>query len=172
MFAVLHDLPLPRFAVFPLALEHTDPLPKSSFPYVGAVFLRTPLRYVTSSKTLPNLDEYRIKPVEEVKYMKNGAEEEQKIAARNQENLLNYLQHQSSVKNNIEKYYVLMLHPLFLVNDAPVLTGHQKCAAPRQTSYTIGNGYLLWPRRHWLLSHQYPLNHLLLLLTVAEAAAD
>ncbi|PNI67346.1 C1orf21 isoform 3 [Pan troglodytes] len=33
------------------------------------------------------LDEYRIKPVEEVKYMKNGAEEEQKIAARNQENL-------------------------------------------------------------------------------------
>ncbi|XP_036198268.1 uncharacterized protein C1orf21 homolog isoform X1 [Myotis myotis] len=33
-------------------------------------------------------DEYRIKPVEEVKYMKNGAEEEQKIAARNQENLL------------------------------------------------------------------------------------
>uniref|UniRef100_A0A9L0T9U9 Chromosome 5 C1orf21 homolog n=2 Tax=Equus TaxID=9789 RepID=A0A9L0T9U9_HORSE len=32
-------------------------------------------------------DEYRIKPVEEVKYMKNGAEEEQKIAARNQENL-------------------------------------------------------------------------------------
>ncbi|XP_049991355.1 uncharacterized protein C1orf21 homolog isoform X1 [Alexandromys fortis] len=33
-------------------------------------------------------DEYRIKPVEEVKYMKNGAEEEQKIAARNQENLI------------------------------------------------------------------------------------
>uniref|UniRef100_A0A9L0T6J5 Chromosome 5 C1orf21 homolog n=1 Tax=Equus caballus TaxID=9796 RepID=A0A9L0T6J5_HORSE len=33
-------------------------------------------------------DEYRIKPVEEVKYMKNGAEEEQKIAARNQENLV------------------------------------------------------------------------------------
>ncbi|XP_062962525.1 uncharacterized protein C1orf21 homolog isoform X2 [Cynocephalus volans] len=32
-------------------------------------------------------DEYRIKPVEEVKYMKNGAEEEQKIAVRNQENL-------------------------------------------------------------------------------------
>uniref|UniRef100_A0A5F4W212 Proliferation-inducing protein 13 n=1 Tax=Callithrix jacchus TaxID=9483 RepID=A0A5F4W212_CALJA len=32
-------------------------------------------------------DEYRINPVEEVKYMKNGAEEEQKIAARNQENL-------------------------------------------------------------------------------------
>uniref|UniRef100_A0A9L0S075 Chromosome 5 C1orf21 homolog n=1 Tax=Equus caballus TaxID=9796 RepID=A0A9L0S075_HORSE len=36
-------------------------------------------------------DEYRIKPVEEVKYMKNGAEEEQKIAARNQENLVNML---------------------------------------------------------------------------------
>ena len=37
---------------------------------------------------LPELpDEYRIKPVEEVKYMKNGAEEEQKIAARKQENL-------------------------------------------------------------------------------------
>ncbi|ELK23316.1 hypothetical protein MDA_GLEAN10017491 [Myotis davidii] len=34
------------------------------------------------------MDEYRIKPVEEVKYMKNGAEEEQKIAARNQENLI------------------------------------------------------------------------------------
>lgn len=32
-------------------------------------------------------DEYRIKPVEEVKYMKNGAEEEQKIAVRNQETL-------------------------------------------------------------------------------------
>ena len=32
-------------------------------------------------------DEYRIKPVEEAKYTKNGAEEEQKIAARNQENL-------------------------------------------------------------------------------------
>ncbi|XP_029473849.1 uncharacterized protein C1orf21 homolog isoform X2 [Rhinatrema bivittatum] len=32
-------------------------------------------------------DEYRIKPVEEVKYMKNGEEEEQKVAARNQENL-------------------------------------------------------------------------------------
>ena len=32
-------------------------------------------------------DEYRIKPVEEVKYTKNGAEEEQKIVARNQENL-------------------------------------------------------------------------------------
>ncbi|XP_026938843.1 uncharacterized protein C1orf21 homolog isoform X8 [Sagmatias obliquidens] len=37
-------------------------------------------------------DEYRIKPVEEVKYMKNGAEEEQKIAARNQENLVSFLQ--------------------------------------------------------------------------------
>uniref|UniRef100_A0A6I8PH32 Uncharacterized protein n=1 Tax=Ornithorhynchus anatinus TaxID=9258 RepID=A0A6I8PH32_ORNAN len=33
-------------------------------------------------------DEYRIKPVEEVKYMKNGAEDEQKVAVRNQENLL------------------------------------------------------------------------------------
>ncbi|XP_053102607.1 uncharacterized protein C1orf21 homolog isoform X2 [Hemicordylus capensis] len=33
-------------------------------------------------------DEYRIKPVEEVKYMKNGGEDDQKIAARNQENLL------------------------------------------------------------------------------------
>lgn len=33
-------------------------------------------------------DEYRIKPVEEVKYMKNGeGEEDQKIAAKNQENL-------------------------------------------------------------------------------------
>ncbi|XP_053325745.1 uncharacterized protein C1orf21 homolog [Spea bombifrons] len=32
-------------------------------------------------------DEYRIKPVEEVKYMKNGEEEEQKIVSRNQENL-------------------------------------------------------------------------------------
>ncbi|KAJ1173039.1 hypothetical protein NDU88_004881 [Pleurodeles waltl] len=36
---------------------------------------------------LPNY-EYRIKPVEEVKYMKNGeGEEDQKIAAKNQENL-------------------------------------------------------------------------------------
>uniref|UniRef100_H3BBN5 Uncharacterized protein n=1 Tax=Latimeria chalumnae TaxID=7897 RepID=H3BBN5_LATCH len=32
-------------------------------------------------------DEYKIKAVEEVKYMKNG-EEEQNIAARNQENLV------------------------------------------------------------------------------------
>ncbi|KAM3915380.1 uncharacterized protein C1orf21 homolog isoform 1-T1 [Leptodactylus fuscus] len=32
-------------------------------------------------------DEYRIKPVEEVKYMKNGDEEEQKIVQKNQENL-------------------------------------------------------------------------------------
>nr|DBA18213.1 TPA: hypothetical protein GDO54_016488 [Pyxicephalus adspersus] len=32
-------------------------------------------------------DEYRFKPVEEVKYMKNGEEEEQKIVTRNQENL-------------------------------------------------------------------------------------
>ncbi|KAM8930023.1 uncharacterized protein C1orf21-like [Pelodytes ibericus] len=32
-------------------------------------------------------DEYRIKPVEEVKYMKNGEEEEQKIVSKNQENL-------------------------------------------------------------------------------------
>uniref|UniRef100_A0A8B9QH86 Uncharacterized protein n=1 Tax=Apteryx owenii TaxID=8824 RepID=A0A8B9QH86_APTOW len=32
--------------------------------------------------------EYRIKPVEEVKYMKNGGEDDQKIAARNQENLV------------------------------------------------------------------------------------
>uniref|UniRef100_G1M4A7 Chromosome 1 open reading frame 21 n=1 Tax=Ailuropoda melanoleuca TaxID=9646 RepID=G1M4A7_AILME len=43
----------------------------------------------TSSFPAPAFEkyEYRIKPVEEVKYMKNGAEEEQKIAARNQENL-------------------------------------------------------------------------------------
>ncbi|KAF7241330.1 hypothetical protein EYD10_12088 [Varanus komodoensis] len=32
-------------------------------------------------------NEYRIKPVEEVKYMKNGGEDDQKVAARNQENL-------------------------------------------------------------------------------------
>ncbi|KAM3840891.1 uncharacterized protein C1orf21 homolog isoform 3-T3 [Vipera latastei] len=32
-------------------------------------------------------DEYRIKAVEEVKYMKNGGEDDQKVAARNQENL-------------------------------------------------------------------------------------
>ncbi|XP_030902573.2 uncharacterized protein C1orf21 homolog isoform X1 [Melopsittacus undulatus] len=36
-------------------------------------------------------DEYRIKPVEEVKYMKNGGEDDQKIAARNQENLISEL---------------------------------------------------------------------------------
>ncbi|XP_015492130.1 uncharacterized protein C1orf21 homolog isoform X3 [Parus major] len=35
-------------------------------------------------------DEYRIKPVEEVKYMKNGGEDDQKIAARNQENLVSF----------------------------------------------------------------------------------
>lgn len=49
--------------------------------------------FLHCSKFLPppffcHSDEYRIKPVEEVKYMKNGAEEEQKIAARNQENLV------------------------------------------------------------------------------------
>ncbi|XP_040841295.1 uncharacterized protein C1orf21 homolog [Ochotona curzoniae] len=32
-------------------------------------------------------DEYRVKPVEEVRYVKPGAEDEQKIMARNQENL-------------------------------------------------------------------------------------
>uniref|UniRef100_A0A670II39 Uncharacterized protein n=1 Tax=Podarcis muralis TaxID=64176 RepID=A0A670II39_PODMU len=41
-------------------------------------------------------DEYRIKPVEEVKYMKNGGEDDQKIAARNQENLV-----------RVEHYYLL-----------------------------------------------------------------
>uniref|UniRef100_A0A9L0IFD8 Uncharacterized protein n=1 Tax=Equus asinus TaxID=9793 RepID=A0A9L0IFD8_EQUAS len=44
-------------------------------------------RLATFSPPASAQDEYRIKPVEEVKYMKNGAEEEQKIAARNQENL-------------------------------------------------------------------------------------
>uniref|UniRef100_A0A8V0YE58 Chromosome 1 open reading frame 21 n=1 Tax=Gallus gallus TaxID=9031 RepID=A0A8V0YE58_CHICK len=40
-------------------------------------------------------DEYRIKPVEEVKYMKNGGEDDQKIAARNQENLEDLLGRES-----------------------------------------------------------------------------
>uniref|UniRef100_A0A8C5MM92 Chromosome 1 open reading frame 21 n=1 Tax=Leptobrachium leishanense TaxID=445787 RepID=A0A8C5MM92_9ANUR len=42
-------------------------------------------------------DEYRIKPVEEVKYMKNGEEEEeeeQKIVSKNQENLEKSATHQ------------------------------------------------------------------------------
>ncbi|KAL1775357.1 hypothetical protein HispidOSU_023596 [Sigmodon hispidus] len=47
-------------------------------------------------------DEYRIKPVEEVKYMKNGAEEEQKIAARNQENLEKSASSNARLKTNKE----------------------------------------------------------------------
>nr|XP_031544702.1 uncharacterized protein C1orf21 homolog isoform X1 [Vicugna pacos] len=47
-------------------------------------------------------DEYRIKPVEEVKYMKNGAEEEQKIAARNQENLEKSASSNVKLKTNKE----------------------------------------------------------------------
>ncbi|XP_031240506.1 uncharacterized protein C1orf21 homolog isoform X1 [Mastomys coucha] len=47
-------------------------------------------------------DEYRIKPVEEVKYMKNGAEEEQKIAARNQENLEKSASSNTRLKTNKE----------------------------------------------------------------------
>ncbi|NP_001085507.1 chromosome 1 open reading frame 21 S homeolog isoform X1 [Xenopus laevis] len=41
-------------------------------------------------------DEYRIKPVEEVKYMKNGEEEEQKILSKNQENLVSCLEEKSA----------------------------------------------------------------------------
>ena len=47
-------------------------------------------------------DEYRIKPVEEVKYMKNGAEEEQKIAARKQENLEKSASSNIKLKTNKE----------------------------------------------------------------------
>nr|XP_033771952.1 uncharacterized protein C1orf21 homolog isoform X3 [Geotrypetes seraphini] len=45
-------------------------------------------------------DEYRIKPVEEVKYMKNGEEEEKKIAAKNQENLEKSATSQLKAKTN------------------------------------------------------------------------
>ncbi|XP_056379631.1 uncharacterized protein C1orf21 homolog [Hyla sarda] len=47
-------------------------------------------------------DEYRIKPVEEVKYMKNGEEEEQKIVQKNQENLEKSAAHNVRPKNNTE----------------------------------------------------------------------
>uniref|UniRef100_A0A8C5JJT5 Proliferation-inducing protein 13 n=1 Tax=Junco hyemalis TaxID=40217 RepID=A0A8C5JJT5_JUNHY len=47
-------------------------------------------------------DEYRIKPVEEVKYMKNGGEDDQKIAARNQENLEKSASSNSRLKSNKE----------------------------------------------------------------------
>nr|XP_036865805.1 uncharacterized protein C1orf21 homolog isoform X2 [Manis javanica] len=50
-------------------------------------------------------DEYRIKPVEEVKYMKNGAEEEQKVAARNQENLANSSSIRGAVIFSLSAYY-------------------------------------------------------------------
>ncbi|XP_025047684.1 uncharacterized protein C1orf21 homolog isoform X3 [Alligator mississippiensis] len=46
-------------------------------------------------------DEYRIKPVEEVKYMKNG-EDDQKIAARNQENLEKSASSNVRLKSNKE----------------------------------------------------------------------
>ncbi|XP_077308786.1 uncharacterized protein C1orf21 homolog isoform X2 [Lithobates pipiens] len=45
-------------------------------------------------------DEYRFKPVEEVKYMKDGEEEEQKIVTRNQENLEKSATHNIRPKNN------------------------------------------------------------------------
>lgn len=45
-------------------------------------------------------DEYRIKPVEEVKYMKNGEEEEQKIVQKNQENLEKSAVHSVRPKNS------------------------------------------------------------------------
>ncbi|XP_016083192.1 uncharacterized protein C1orf21 homolog isoform X2 [Ornithorhynchus anatinus] len=50
------------------------------------IFIHSP---TTTFEDLDNTfeNEYRIKPVEEVKYMKNGAEDEQKVAVRNQENL-------------------------------------------------------------------------------------
>ncbi|CAJ0936684.1 unnamed protein product [Ranitomeya imitator] len=47
-------------------------------------------------------DEYRIKPVEEVKYMKNGEEEEQKIVQKNQENLEKSAAHPVKSRNNTE----------------------------------------------------------------------
>ncbi|XP_058698807.1 uncharacterized protein C1orf21 homolog isoform X2 [Poecile atricapillus] len=47
-------------------------------------------------------DEYRIKPVEEVKYMKNGGEDDQKIAARNQENLEKSASSNTRLKSNKE----------------------------------------------------------------------
>ncbi|XP_063796276.1 uncharacterized protein C1orf21 homolog isoform X1 [Pseudophryne corroboree] len=47
-------------------------------------------------------DEYRIKPVEEVKYMKNGEEEEQNIVSRNQENLEKSVTHNVRPRNNNE----------------------------------------------------------------------
>ncbi|KAM4641029.1 uncharacterized protein C1orf21 homolog isoform 1-T2 [Discoglossus pictus] len=48
-------------------------------------------------------DEYRIKPVEEVKYMKNGEEEEEeKIVSRNQENLEKSAPHNIRPKTNNE----------------------------------------------------------------------
>uniref|UniRef100_A0A8B9MLE5 Uncharacterized protein n=1 Tax=Accipiter nisus TaxID=211598 RepID=A0A8B9MLE5_9AVES len=45
---------------------------------------------------------YRIKPVEEVKYMKNGGEDDQKIAARNQENLEKSASSNVRLKSNKE----------------------------------------------------------------------
>uniref|UniRef100_A0A8C0GP64 Uncharacterized protein n=1 Tax=Chelonoidis abingdonii TaxID=106734 RepID=A0A8C0GP64_CHEAB len=45
---------------------------------------------------------YRIKPVEEVKYMKNGGEDDQKIAVRNQENLEKSASSNIRLKSNKE----------------------------------------------------------------------
>ncbi|KAG9483362.1 uncharacterized protein C1orf21 homolog [Eleutherodactylus coqui] len=47
-------------------------------------------------------DEYRIKPVEAVKYMKNGEEEEQKVVQKNQENLEKSAAHNIRSRNNTE----------------------------------------------------------------------
>ncbi|XP_077681246.1 uncharacterized protein C1orf21 homolog isoform X1 [Eretmochelys imbricata] len=55
-----------------------------------------------SEKQLRSSDEYRIKPVEEVKYMKNGGEDDQKIAARNQENLEKSASSNVRLKSNKE----------------------------------------------------------------------
>uniref|UniRef100_A0A674HRI4 Uncharacterized protein n=1 Tax=Taeniopygia guttata TaxID=59729 RepID=A0A674HRI4_TAEGU len=60
-------------------------------------------------------DEYRIKPVEEVKYMKNGGEDDQKIAARNQENLCLFLAPGRSSVGTQTELSVLCFHLPHLV---------------------------------------------------------
>ncbi|KAM7162255.1 uncharacterized protein C1orf21 homolog isoform 1-T1 [Macrochelys suwanniensis] len=58
--------------------------------------------YATVESARLVTDEYRIKPVEEVKYMKNGGEDDQKIAARNQENLEKSASSNVRLKSNKE----------------------------------------------------------------------
>ncbi|XP_075473023.1 uncharacterized protein C1orf21 homolog isoform X2 [Ascaphus truei] len=84
-------------------------------------------------------DEYRIKPVEEVKYMKNGDEKEQKIVSRNQENLEKSATHHVRAKINNEapgpgQQHRINIHvsesqqEFFRLLDEKIEKGHDYCS--------------------------------------------